>query len=243
RSYLVESLKNKYKIIEAADGKQGWQRALANHPQLIISDVNMPVVDGIEMVRKIKNDTRTKHIPIIMLTVLSSEIEQLKGLEVGASDYLTKPFSFHLLNIKIENLLTLNNLLKETYSKHIQFEKPDVEIVSEDEKFLLKMNRYIEEHIESPNLSIEELSKEMLVSRGTLYAKVLNLTGETPVEYVRSVKLKKALALLQKNDMKISQIAYAVGFSNPNYFARAFKAKYDVSPSEYLSHTKSAAQT
>jgi signal transduction histidine kinase/DNA-binding response OmpR family regulator len=239
RAYLVQSLKTKYKIIEASDGRQGWQKALANHPQIIISDVNMPGVDGIEMVRKIKNDNRTKHIPVIMLTVLSEETEQLKGLEAGASDYLTKPFSFHLLNIKIENLLSLNSLLKSTYTKHIQLETPEVEVVSEDEKFLLKFTRYVEEHIENPNLSIEELSKAMFVSRGTLYVKVLSFTGETPVEYVRSLKLKKALSMLQKNDMKISQIAYSVGFSNPNYFARAFKAKYNVSPSEYVTLSKS----
>ena len=241
RAYLVESLKSKYKILEASDGRQGWQKALAYHPQVIISDVNMPGVDGIEMVKKIKNDTRTRHIPIIMLTVLTEETDQLKGLESGASDYLTKPFSFHLLSIKIENLLSLNSLLKNTYSKHIQVETPETEVVSEDEKFLLKFSRYVEEHIENPNLSIEELSKAMFVSRGTLYVKVLSFTGETPVEYVRSLKLKKALSLLQKNDMKISQIAYAVGFSNPNYFARAFKAKYNVSPSEYIVLNKNAA--
>ena len=240
RAYLVESLKTKYKIIEASDGKQGWQKALANHPQVIISDVNMPGIDGIEMVRKIKNDNRTQHIPIIMLTVLSEETDQLKGLESGASDYLTKPFSFHLLSIKIENLLSLNNLLKNTYSKQIQLETPDVEVVSEDEKFLLKFTRYVEDHIEDPNLSIEELSKAMFVSRGTLYVKVLSFTGETPVEYVRSLKLNKALSLLQKNDLKISQIAYSVGFSNPNYFARAFKAKFSVSPTEYVMRNKNA---
>lgn len=240
RAYLVESLKTKYKIIEASDGKQGWQKALANHPQVIISDVNMPGIDGIEMVRKIKNDNRTKHIPIIMLTVLSEETDQLKGLESGASDYLTKPFSFHLLSIKIENLLSLNNLLKNTYSKQIQLETPDIEVVSEDEKFLLKFTRYVEDHIEDPNLSIEELSKAMFVSRGTLYVKVLSFTGETPVEYVRSLKLNKALSLLQKNDLKISQIAYSVGFSNPNYFARAFKAKFSVSPTEYVMRNKNA---
>lgn len=240
RAYLVESLKTKYKIIEASDGRQGWQKALANHPQVIISDVNMPGIDGIEMARKIKNDNRTKHIPIIMLTVLSDETDQLKGLESGASDYLTKPFSFHLLSIKIENLLSLNSLLKNTYTKHIQFETPELEVVSEDEKFLLKFTRYVEDNIENPNLSIEELSKAMFVSRGTLYVKILSFTGETPVEYVRSLKLNKAISLLQKNDLKISQIAYSVGFSNPNYFARAFKAKFNVSPSEYVTLSKNA---
>ncbi len=238
RTYLVESLKTKYKVIEATDGRKGWQKALSAHPQIIITDVNMPGVDGVEMVRKIKSDNRTKHIPVIMLTVLSEESNQLKGLEAGASDYLTKPFSFHLLSIKIDNLLSLNNLLKDTYSRKIQLETPVFEAVSEDEKFLLKFSHYVEEHIEDTNLSIEELSKNMCVSRGTLYSKILNLTGESPVEYVRSIKLKKALLLLEKSDMKISQIAYAVGFSNPNYFTRAFRAKYSVSPSEYVSHHK-----
>lgn len=234
RTYLKENLKAEYKIIEASDGKQGWQKALSSHPEIIVSDINMPNMDGIAMVQKIKNDNRTKHIPVILLTVMADEIDQLKGLETGANDYLTKPFSFQLLNIKINNLLNLNSTLKSTYSKQINLETPDIELVSEDEKFLLKISRYIEDHIEDPDLSVEILSKTMFMSRGTLYSKVLSLTGETPVEFVRSIKLKKAVALLEKSDMKISQIGYAVGFSNPNYFARAFKAKYNISPSEYI---------
>src|SRR5690606_29042827 len=136
RSYLVESLKTKYKVIEASDGKQGWQKTLAHHPQVIVTDVNMPSLDGIEMTRKIKGDKRTRHIPVIILTVLSDETNQLRGLEAGASDFLTKPFSFTLLSIKIENLLSLSNELKSTYSKKIQLENQLPEIVNEDEKFL-----------------------------------------------------------------------------------------------------------
>lgn len=234
RTYLVESLKTRYKVVEAANGRQGWQKALAHHPQVIVSDVDMPIVGGIEMVEKLKNDKRTKHIPVIILTVIADEASQLKGLEAGASDYLSKPFSFNLLSIKIENLLSLSNELKSTFSKQILLDTKEPEIIKEDEKFLLKVNAYIDDHIEDPELSIEALSKAMFVSRGTLYNKLLSLTGETPVEYVRSQKLKKAATLLQKSDMKISQIGYAVGFSNPNYFARAFKTKYNVSPTEYL---------
>lgn len=234
RTYLKENLKSKYKIIEASDGKQGWQKALSCHPEVIVSDVNMPNMDGIAMVKKIKSDNRTKHIPVILLTVMAEEIDQLKGLETGANDYLTKPFSFQLLTMKVNNLLNLNSTLKNTYSKHINLETPEIELVSEDEKFLLKISHYVEDHIEDPDLSVEALSKTMFMSRGTLYNKVLSLTGETPVEFVRSIKLKKAVALLEKSDMKISQIGYAVGFSNPNYFARAFKAKYNISPSEYI---------
>lgn len=240
RFYLKENLKSKYKIIEASNGKQGWQKALSCHPEVIVSDVNMPNMDGIAMVRKIKNDHRTKHIPVILLTVMADETDQLKGLETGANDYLTKPFSFQLLTIKINNLLALNSTLKDTYSKHINLDTPEIELVSEDEKFLLKISRYVEDHIEDPELSVDILSKTMFMSRGTLYNKILSLTGETPVEFVRSIKLKKAVALLEKSDMKISQIGYAVGFSNPNYFARAFKAKYNVSPSEYI-HLKRAS--
>lgn len=236
RAYLVESLKTKYKVIEASDGKQGWQKALAQHPQVIVTDVNMPSMDGIEMTQKLKSDKRTRHIPVIMLTVLSDEASQLRGLEAGASDFLTKPFSFNLLSIKIENLLSLSNELKSTYSKKIQLENQLPEIVNEDEKFVLNINKYIDEHMEDSDLSIEALSKSMYVSRGTLYNKLLALTGESPVEYVRSRKLERAAVLLEKSDMKISQVAYAVGFSNPNYFARAFKTKYNLSPSEYITH-------
>jgi signal transduction histidine kinase/DNA-binding response OmpR family regulator len=242
RAYLRESLKSAYKIIEASDGKQGWQKTLALHPEIIVSDINMPNMDGITLVKKIKNDIRTKHIPIILLTVLGEEIEQLKGLETGANDYLTKPFSLKLLNIKINNLLSLNHILKHTYSKQINLDVAEIEVVSEDEKFLLKIGRYIEEHITDPELSIEELSQKMYMSRGTLYSKILSLTGETPVEYVRSLKLKKAVALLEKSDMKISQIGYEVGFSNPNYFARAFKAKYGISPTEYINLKREPAK-
>lgn len=243
RAYLKENLKSKYKIIEASDGKQGWQKALSSHPEIIVSDINMPNMDGIAMVRKIKNDNRTKHIPVILLTVMADEIDQLKGLETGANDYLTKPFSFQLLSIKINNLLDLNTTFRDTYSKHIHLETPEIEIVSEDEKLLLKITRYVEDHIEDPDLSVELLSKTMFMSRGTLYNKVLSLTGETPVEFVRSIKLKKAAMLLEKSDMKISQIGYVVGFSNPNYFARAFKAKYNVSPSEYIHLKRDATKS
>jgi signal transduction histidine kinase/DNA-binding response OmpR family regulator len=234
RMYLKDSLKEKYRIVEASDGKQGWQKTLSAHPAIIVSDINMPNMDGIELVKKIKKDNRTKHIPVILLTVLSEEIDQLKGLQTGANDYLTKPFSFQLLSIKIDNLLNLNSTFKDTYSKQLNFETPEVECVSDDEKFLLKISRLVEEHISEADLSIEDLSKEMNMSRGTLYSRVLSLTGEKPVEFVRSIKLKKAVALLEKSDMKISQICYEVGFSNPNYFARAFKAKYNMSPSQYM---------
>jgi len=232
--YLSDNLKSRYKIVEATDGKQGWQKVLSSHPQVIVSDINMPEMDGIALCQKIKADKRTSHIPIILLTALTGDEHQLRGLNTGASDYLTKPFRFDILNIKIRNLLHLNQHLKSAYSRQIKVDTPETEIESADDKLMVNVTQYIESNIDNPDLSVEELSKHVFMSRGSLYNKILSLTGETPVEFIRSVKLNKAALLLENSDMKISQIGYETGFTSPNYFARAFKAKFNLSPSEYV---------
>ena len=234
RNYLVENLNTHYKIVEAADGKQGWQKVLSAHPQVIVSDINMPEMDGIVLCKKIRSDKRTSHIPIILLTALTGDSNQLRGLNTGANDYLTKPFNFEILNARIRNLLNLNQNLKTTYSRQIKVETPEVEAKSDDEKLLLRITQFIEANIDNPDLSVEELSKHLYMSRGSLYNKIVTLTGETPVEFIRTIKLNKAIALLENTDMKISEIGYEVGFATPNYFARAFKAKFNLSPSEYV---------
>lgn len=234
RFYIKDNLRSKYKIIEAANGKAGWQKALAMHPQLIVSDINMPEMDGIELCRKLKADKRTAHIPILLLTALTGEEDQLKGLNTGASDYITKPFNVELLNAKIKNLLQLNITLKNTYSKQIKGIFPEVKVESADEKLLQTIMQYLEKNLSNPQLSVEEMSKHVGMSRSSLYSKLLELTGQTPVEYIRSVKLDKAAVLLEKSDMNVAQIAYSVGFSTPNYFAKSFKAKFDMLPSEYI---------
>jgi signal transduction histidine kinase/CheY-like chemotaxis protein/AraC-like DNA-binding protein len=235
RFYLKDNLRSDYKVLEAANGKEGWQKALSHHPQLIVSDISMPFMDGIELSRKIKGDKRTTHIPVILLTALIGEEDQLKGLGTGANDYITKPFNFEVLQVKIKNLLLLNSILKNTYTKQIKVLSPDIKMESEDEKLFGKIMVYLEENLTNPQLSVEEMSKHVGMSRSSLYSKLLELTGLTPVEYIRSVKLDKAAILLEKSDMNISQIAYSVGFSTPNYFARSFKAKFNMLPSEYIS--------
>jgi DNA-binding response OmpR family regulator len=234
RHYLSKNLGAHYKVVEAADGKQGWQKVLSSHPQVIVSDINMPEMDGIVLCRKLKSDKRTSHIPIILLTALTGDTNQLIGLNTGANDYLTKPFNFEILNIKIKNLLWLNQNLKTVYSRQLKVITPDIEVQSDDEKLLLRITQYMEANLDSPDLSVEELSKQVHLSRGTLYNKIVNLTGETPVEFIRSFKLEKAAALLENSDMKITQIGYTVGFPTPNYFTRTFRAKYNMSPSEYM---------
>lgn len=241
RSFLKNQLSRYYKVVEAADGREGWQKALQCHPQVIVSDINMPHMDGITLSRKIRSDKRTAHIPIILLTALTGDAWQLQGLQTGASDYLTKPFSTGILVVKIRNLASLNQQLKATYTKRVEVGTAPVEVESENEKLLVKVNRYIEAHIEDDKLSVEQLARYLFMSRATLYNKLVELTGETPVEYIRSVRLNKAAVLMENSDMRVAEIAYSVGFVTPNYFARAFKAKYNMSPTEYIAQKRKPA--
>ncbi|MGX5691283.1 hybrid sensor histidine kinase/response regulator transcription factor [Arcticibacter tournemirensis] len=239
RFYLKDNLKSCYKIIEAANGKEGWQKVLFLHPQVVISDISMPYMNGIELCRKIKSDKRTCHIPVLLLTALTGEEDQLHGLETGADDYMTKPCNFDILDIKIRNLLALNERLKTAYSKQIKVLPPEVKMESDNEKLLSKVIRHIDDNLTNPQLSVENLSKHVGMSRGSLYTKMLELTGETPVEFIRSVKLDRAAVLLEKTDMNVGQVSYAVGFATPNYFARAFKSRFNLQPSEYISLKRS----
>jgi len=234
RYHLKDRLQAYYQIIEATNGKEGWQKALSGHPQLIVSDISMPYMDGIELSQKIKTDKRTNHIPIILLTASNAEEDQLKGLETGVNDYLTKPFNFEILNTKIKNLLLYNRSIKHAYSRQIEVKGKEIEIESTDVKLLNTILQYIDEKLNNPELSVEELSKHVGMSRGSLYHKLLELTGLTPIEYIRSVKLGRAAELLEKSDYNIAQIAYMTGFGTPSYFSRLFKSHYHVLPSEYI---------
>jgi len=233
RHYLKESLMPFYSVIEANNGKEGWQKTLSHHPELIVSDIAMPEMDGITLSQKIKSDKRTKHIPIILLTASNGEQQQLEGLNSGANDYLTKPFNFEILNAKINNLILLNRLLKGVYSRHIKVSGQLPQIESSQEKLLKDMLSYIEDNLHTSQLSVENLSKHVGMSRGTLYSKVLEMSGQTPIEFIRSIKLEKAALLLENSDLSISQISYMTGFTAPNYFAKSFKAKFNMLPTEY----------
>jgi signal transduction histidine kinase/ligand-binding sensor domain-containing protein/DNA-binding response OmpR family regulator len=234
RFYLKDNLRLHHKVVEASDGRDGWQKALSQHPQLIVTDISMPHMNGIELTRKIKSDKRTSHIPVILLTALTGEKEQIQGLETGANDYITKPFNFEVLNAKINNLLTLNTTLKKTYTKQIKVLSPEIKIESDDEKLLNAIMVYLDENLTNPQLSVEDLGKHVGMSRSSLYNKILELTGQTPVEFIRSVKLDKAAVLLEKSSMNIAQIAYSTGFSTPHYFTKSFKAKFGMLPSEFV---------
>ncbi|WP_162996354.1 hybrid sensor histidine kinase/response regulator transcription factor [Mucilaginibacter celer] len=233
RHYLADNLGANYKVSEAVNGRDGWHKALAVHPDLIVSDISMPYMDGIQLSCKLRADKRTSHIPIILLTAMASQKEQLAGLELGVNDYLTKPFNFDILNIKIKNLLHLNKSLKETYQKKIKVIPADMDIESSSERFIKDVVMYIEKNMNNPKFSVEEISHHFSMSRGSFYSKITELTGEPPVEFIRSIKLDKATVLLEKTDLTIAEIAYSIGFSTPHYFTKSFKAKYNILPSEY----------
>jgi len=242
RFYLKDNLRNNYKVLEATNGKEGWHKALANHPHLIVSDVSMPEMDGLLLLKKLKGDKRTSHIPVILLTAVTAEEQQVKGLECGATDYITKPFNFEVLSAKIKNLLELKTTMQTTYTKQIKMVSPAVSVTSADEKLMHAITGYLEKNIMGTDVSVEALSREVGMSRSTLYVKLLEITGQTPVEYIRSYRLDKAVALMEKSNMTISEIAYQVGFTTPNYFARSFKSRFNMLPSEYIAkHRKIVA--
>ncbi|MES2445951.1 MAG: two-component regulator propeller domain-containing protein [Bacteroidota bacterium] len=234
RFHLKDSLQPFFHIIEASNGKEGWQKTLSGHPQLVVSDISMPEMNGIELSQKIKSDKRTSHIPVILLTAISGEDDQIKGLKSGANDYLTKPFNFNILHAKIDNLLSFNDSVKTAYSKQVQVQLKEIEIESSEVKLLNKIVKYIDENLNNPELSVEELSKHVGMSRGSLYHKLLEITGLTPIEYIRSVKLDRAVELLEKSDYNVAQIAYMTGFGTPSYFSRLFKTQFNMLPSEYI---------
>ena len=243
RFYLKDNLRDAFFIIEASNGKEGWQKALSQHPDIMVSDISMPEMDGIALCRKMKSDQRTSHIPIILLTALTGEEEQLKGLKIGANDYMTKPFNFEILLSKIKNLLILQDSFKRTYKKQMNVHMQEDDIQSEDEKLLRKIVEYIEQNISNDNLSVEELSRHMNMSRGSLYSKVLLITGKSPVEFIRSIRLKKAVYLLENSQLTISQISYEVGFNTPKYFAKLFKGEYNILPSAYVNSLRQKNST
>jgi signal transduction histidine kinase/DNA-binding response OmpR family regulator len=238
RFYLKDGLNANYRIFEATNGHEAWHRILFHHPDILVCDIHMPVMNGLELVQKIKADKRTKHIPVILLTAATPPNGLLDGLEIGAIDYMTKPFDFAVLQAKINSILLLNQSFKDTYSKQVTLSLPETEVVSEKDRFIQKALAYIYENIDNPQLSVEILSSHMNISRASLYNKLFEYTGVSPIEFIRSVKLDKAIDLLEKTDKNISEIAYESGFANPNYFTKVFKSKYKVTPTEYLAAKK-----
>lgn len=235
RFYLKDNLKGQYKIEEATNGKEGWEKVKLLNPDLVVSDIMMPLMDGVELAGKIKSETATAHIPVILLTAIGSEEKQLAGFKAGVNDYITKPFTFEILASRIRNLLAQQELLHKRFQKQIEVNPGEVTITPVDEKFLKEALEIVEKNIDVPEFSVEDFSREMYMNRVTLYRKILSLTGRTPIEFIRSIRLKRAAQLLEKSGMTVAEIAYEVGFNNPKNFTKFFKEEFKILPSQYIS--------
>jgi signal transduction histidine kinase/ligand-binding sensor domain-containing protein/CheY-like chemotaxis protein/AraC-like DNA-binding protein len=233
REYLKEVFRKEYRTLEAANGKIGLEITLEHIPDLIVSDVMMPEMDGIAMCRAIKTDRRISHIPVVLLTARAEEEQQLQGYQTGADAYVTKPFRLDILQVRISNLIVQREQLQKQFQQHIEIRPTDVAVRSMDEQFVNHAVKVVEENMANAEYTVEQLSEAMSMSRVYLYKKILSLTGKTPIEFIRIIRIRRAAGLLEKSQLTVSEIAYQVGFNNPKYFTKLFKEEYQVLPTEY----------
>lgn len=241
RFYLKDNLKMQYQILEAQNGKTGWQQIISAIPDLIVSDIMMPEMNGIDLCRQVKNDPRTSHIPMILLTARSAEEQKMEGFESGADDYVIKPFNFEILQARIKNLIASRAAFQKTFQKTIAVKASEIKVSSLDEKLIEKAIKLVENNISDSDFSVENLSHELGMSRVHLYKKLISLTGKSPLEFIRTIRLQRAAQLLEKSQLTVAEVAYKVGFNNPKYFARYFKEQFNSLPSMYAASKKNGS--
>ena len=223
-----------YRILSSENGKEGFDSATTECPDIIISDVNMPLMDGFEMCDKIKTDERTSHIPLILLTSNTGETPTIKGYNIGADDYVTKPFSMKVLDARLKNLLESRRTLREIYSRQFLLAPKESGLSKMDEAFVNKLIEVIEKNLSESDLDADRLMKEMGMSRSNLYRKLKALTNQSVHEFIRMVRLKKASELLRNGEANVSEVAFSVGFNDRSYFSISFKKMFGKSPSEFI---------
>jgi len=234
RYFIKSHFNTNYQVLEAENGQEGWNIALKTIPDIIVSDVMMPDMDGFEFCRKIRKDERTSHIPIILVTALGSREHEIEGLSHGADDYITKPFDLVILQTKVENILSVRQSLRQKYTSEMLLQPKNIVLSSPDERFLQKAIEVIENNIADPDLDIERFASEIGVSRMQLYRKLDALTEMTVKEFVRNIRLKRAAQLLVQKKLNISEVAYAVGFRDLSHFRKCFKQEFGMSASDYV---------
>lgn len=238
RVYINENLKNDYKVIEAVDGEDGWNKSIEQLPDLIVSDVMMPRMDGFRLCEKLKTDERTSHIPVILLTAKAAKEDKLAGYETGADEYLMKPFDADELRARIKNLIQQRKRLHEYFRNQGFVGIEEQRIASVDKIFLKKCFNIVNKHISDSSFSVELLSDELAISRSGLQKKIQSLIGETPGELIRRIRLNKAAELISQKFGNLSEIALEVGYNNPAHFSEAFKRQFGVAPSQYLQNDR-----
>ena len=240
RVFIYNSLIDTYAVIEADDGVEALEKIRSEMPDIIVTDLMMPRMDGIELIDKVRHDFTMSHIPIVMLTAKHSPDDRLKAMEFGADGYITKPFSIELLLARIDNLLTRRRTLFEKFStqsarnKIAELVVDDVVVTDRDEEFMKEVMSWLGKNIENSDLTIDQLATHLGLGRTTMYNKLKSLTGKSPVELLKEYRITKAKLLLHTGQFSVSEVAYKVGFSDPGYFSRCFREQFHMSPAEYL---------
>jgi DNA-binding response OmpR family regulator len=238
-TYIGGFLEHDYRIFTAKNGKEGWKKTLAKYPDLIISDVMMPEMDGFELCKKIKSDQRTSHIPVILLTAKADLDSRMEGLEFGADDYISKPFEARELQARSSNLIEQRRNLREKFSRQVELNPREITASSMDEQFLQRLMDVFENHISDSDFNTESLAREVGMSRSNLYRKIQALTNQSTHDFILSLRLKRAAQLLDKKSATVSEVAYAVGFNSPSHFSKVFRREFGQSPSDFTLHHNS----
>jgi DNA-binding response OmpR family regulator len=233
RNYIKDNLNKEYRVLEAVDGEDGWDKSIEQIPDLIVSDVMMPKMDGFKLCEKLKTDERTSHIPIILLTAKAAKEDKLAGYETGTDEYLMKPFEPDELRARIKNLIEQRKRLHQHFQKEGPFELNQTKITPVDKKFLQQAYSIISQNISNESFGVEVFAENLSVSKSLLHKKIVSLTGESPVEFIRRIRLNRAAKLIENKFGNLSEIALEVGFTNPSYFAECFKKQFGVTPSQY----------
>ena len=233
RNYIKGYFETDYLVIESADGREGLEKSLKYIPDIIISDVMMPKMNGFELLDKLKTDEKTNHVPVILLTAKAADQDKIEGLQIGADDYMMKPFDAEELQVRVKNLIKQRQRLREHFLKEGIFDCNDKEITSVDKEFLKKTVKIIENHIADTSFGVDIFAEELFMSRQQLRRKLLSIVGESPSDLTRRIRLTKSAKLIEHNFGNISEIAIEVGFNNPAYFAQCFNKQFGMSPSKY----------
>jgi YesN/AraC family two-component response regulator len=234
RSFIKQSLGESYYIYEAENGEQALKIAKKIIPNIIITDLMMPVMDGVAFCNKIKSTQETSHIPVIMLTAKMSQEWEIEGLKTGADAYIRKPFDMELLELKIKNILKQREEMRRRFNREITLQPNEITVTSVDERFLKKAIEVIEKHMANTEFNVELFVKEMALSRSNLYLKIKELTGFSSSEFIRNIRLKRAMQLLEQSDLSVKEIMYMTGFNTASYFSKCFKKQFGEIPSKYI---------
>ena len=238
RGYIREFLEAEYAVLEAENGEEGYDQAIETVPDIVISDLMMPKRDGMDLCRALKQDVRTSHVPVILLTARAGTESKIEGLETGADDYVTKPFDSKELIARVRNLIEQRRQLRAKFSAGVLLKPGEVAVTSLDDGLLKKIMDVVEKHLGDENFGVDELAGEVCLSRRHLGRKLHALTNLAPAEFVQYMRLQRARELLEKNAGSVAEIAFQVGFRNPTYFSTCFRERFGVVPSE-IRHQKS----